>query len=137
MSTAIALAREYAAQRELWRPLVHHDPARRTSALLRDDDEATAWVTSWMDGHDTGWHDHGASSGAVIVLRGHVVEERRRAGRRPWFHLAGPGESFTFGPAIVHRIRHRGGPPAVTVHVSTPALARDLIAGAIELGAAA
>lgn len=125
MSEPIDLAREYARQSDLWRHLVHHDPERRTYALLRDDDEVTAWVICWADDHDTGWHDHDVSAGAVAVVRGCVIEERLRLGGDPWQRLAGAGDAFDFRPDDIHRVRHGGGEPAVTIHVYSPPLRRQ------------
>jgi predicted metal-dependent enzyme (double-stranded beta helix superfamily) len=121
----IELAREYASRPELWEYLVHHDPDQRTFELLRDDDEVTAWVICWMDDHDTGFHDHDVSRGAVAVVRGEVVEERLRLQGPPLERAVGPGESFDFEPDDIHRVRHAGGPPAVTIHVYSPPLRRQ------------
>jgi predicted metal-dependent enzyme (double-stranded beta helix superfamily) len=121
----IELAREYASRPELWEHLVRHDPAQRTFELLRDDDEVTAWVICWMDDHDTGFHDHDVSRGAVAVVQGQVVEERLRLNGPPTERAVGPGESFAFSPDDIHRVRHAGGPPAVTIHVYSPPLRRQ------------
>jgi predicted metal-dependent enzyme (double-stranded beta helix superfamily) len=121
----VQLAREYASQPGLWQHLVRHDPDQRTFELLRDDDEVTAWVICWMDDHDTGFHDHDVSRGAVAVVQGHVVEERLRLNGQPAERAVGPGESFGFEPHDIHRVRHAGGPPAVTIHVYSPPLRRQ------------
>jgi predicted metal-dependent enzyme (double-stranded beta helix superfamily) len=41
------------------------------------------------------------------------------------------GESFHFSPADIHRVRHAGSGPAVTLHVYSPPLLRM---GAYEVG---
>ncbi|UGS34896.1 cysteine dioxygenase [Capillimicrobium parvum] len=125
MIDPLALARELAAEPGVWRAHVHHDPEQRTFELLRDDDEVTAWVICWMDDHDTGFHDHDVPSGAVAVVQGHVVEERLRLNGTPSERVAGPGDTFGFGPDDIHRVRHAGGPPAVTIHVYSPPLRRQ------------
>jgi predicted metal-dependent enzyme (double-stranded beta helix superfamily) len=121
----LQIAREYASQPELWQHLVRHDPDRRTFELLRDDDEVTAWVICWMDDHDTGFHDHDVSRGAVAVVQGQVVEERLRLNGAPSERAVGAGESFGFEPHDIHRVRHGGGQPAVTIHVYSPPLRRQ------------
>lgn len=73
-----------------------------------------------MPGHDTGFHDHGRSSGAAIVVRGHVRADRLRSARMKVF---GPGDLFDFVPGDVHRVRHEGDEPTVTLHVYSPRLA--------------
>ena len=30
----------------------------------------TVWLICWMDGHDTGFHDHDGAAGAVAVVAG-------------------------------------------------------------------
>jgi len=119
---ALEIARELARRPGEWGHLVAHDPGRRTFALLRDDDEVTAWVICWMDDHDTGYHDHDASAGAVAVVAGRVVEERPRLGGGPAQRAAEAGDSFSFGVGDIHRVRHGGGGPAVTLHVYAPPL---------------
>src|SRR5439155_11385550 len=72
------LVAELAADEALWRPHVHHVADRRTYELLLHDEDVMAWVISWMDDHDTGFHDHDVSSGAVHVVEGRIREERLR-----------------------------------------------------------
>ena len=119
-----ALVSELATDEELWRPHVHHVADQRTYALLLHDDEVMAWVISWMDDHDTGFHDHDVSSGAVAVLSGAVCEERLRLGAAPSSRLVCAGEVFDFGADDIHRVRHAGSSPAVTLHVYSPPLWR-------------
>lgn len=125
MIDPLELARDLAAQPEAWERHVHHDADQRTFQLLRDDDEATVWVICWMEDHDTGYHDHDVSAGAVAVVRGRVVEERLRLGGEPWRREARAGESFAFAPEDIHRVRHGGEGPAVTIHVYSPPLRRQ------------
>ena len=69
-----------AADPQPWSHLVRHDPAQRVFECLRLDDQVEIWLICWMPGHDTGFHDHDLSSGAVVVAQGAVVEERLRLG---------------------------------------------------------
>jgi len=124
-------ARGLAAAPQRWRHLVDHDPQRRTYELLHRDDDVMAWLICWMDDHDTGFHDHDASSGAVAVIEGAVREERLRIGAPPSSRTVRAGEAFTFAAADIHRVRHAGTIPAVTIHAYSPPLWRM---GAYELG---
>src|SRR4029450_5691359 len=72
------LGGELARDEFTWRPLVRHDPHRRNYAEITRDDRVGIWVISWMDDHDTGFHDHDISSGAVAVVQGELREERLR-----------------------------------------------------------
>src|SRR4051812_16056071 len=126
-----ALVTELAAAPRLWTPHVHHVPEQRTYALVHHDEEVMAWVISWMDSHDTGWHDHDVSSGAVAVVAGRIREERLRLGHAPLARTFGPGEVFDFAASDIHRVAHAGGGPAVTLHAYSPPLWRM---GAYEIG---
>jgi cysteine dioxygenase type I len=83
------LVQELAAQPERWRHLVQHRPDERTYAELHRDEHVAIWLICWMDDHDTGYHDHDLSAGAVAVTAGAVREERlvlggaRRARQAP------------------------------------------------------
>ena len=77
-----------------------------------------------MDDHDTGFHDHDVSAGAVAVVGGRVREERLAIDGPTRDRVFGPGESFHFSAADIHRVRHAGGGPAVTLHVYSPPLLR-------------
>jgi predicted metal-dependent enzyme (double-stranded beta helix superfamily) len=77
-----------------------------------------------MNDHDTGYHDHDLSSGAVAVTAGAVREERLVLGGPPAARTVSAGGSFTFGPADIHRVSHAGSQPAVTLHAYSPPLWR-------------
>ena len=109
---------------QLWRPHVRHDPVQRHFHRLVDDPNVTVWLICWMPGQDTGFHDHDGSAGAVTVLEGEVCEERLRWAAEPACAVYGPGSLLEFGPADIHRIRHHGPEPAVTLHAYSPALKR-------------
>ena len=71
-----AFVAELADRPELWIDLVKHDASQRVYEELLSDDHLTAWLICWMDDHDTGFHDHDVSAGAVAVVSGAVREER-------------------------------------------------------------
>lgn len=115
---------ELADRPELWIHLVIHDSAQRHYEELLRDDHVTAWLICWMDDHDTGFHDHDASAGAVAVVGGRVREERLALEGPPRDRVFTAGEVFHFSCADIHRIRHAGSDPAVTLHVYSPPLLR-------------
>jgi predicted metal-dependent enzyme (double-stranded beta helix superfamily) len=117
---------------ELWIDLVAHDRAQRVYSELRSDEHLTAWLICWMDEHDTGFHDHDASAGAVAVVSGAVREERLALDGPPLERRFAAGTSFSFSPADIHRVRHAGSDPSVTLHVYSPPLLRM---GAYAIGA--
>jgi predicted metal-dependent enzyme (double-stranded beta helix superfamily) len=119
-----ALATWFGERPEVWRAHVRHDPDQRVFHRLLADEHVTVYLICWMPGHDTGFHDHDGSAGAVAVLEGEVVEERLRIGSEPASAVFGPGGVLEFGPADIHRVRHHGSAPAVTLHAYSPALRR-------------
>lgn len=116
--------RELADRPELWIEFVRHDVAQRVYEELFSDRHLTAWLICWMDDQDTGFHDHDVSAGAVAVVGGRVREERLRIGGEPNGRSFTAGEAFHFAPSDIHRVRHDGRDPAVTLHVYSPPLAR-------------
>lgn len=119
-----AFVRELAERPELWIERVRHDPSRRSYEELFADPHLTAWLICWMDDHDTGFHDHDSSSGAVAVVSGAVREERLTLSGEPLPRSFKAGQSFHFLAADIHRVRHAGEDPAVTLHVYSPPLLR-------------
>jgi len=73
-------AARLARRPELWAHRIAHDPAARVFEELERDDHLAVWLICWMEDHDTGFHDHDLSQGAVAVVRGAV---RTRDGSRP------------------------------------------------------
>ena len=119
-----AFVAELASQPELWIERVHHDHTQRVYEELLSDAHLTAWLICWMDDHDTGFHDHDVSAGAVAVVGGRVREERLTIDGPTRDRIFGPSQSFHFSAADIHRVRHAGGGPAVTLHVYSPPLLR-------------
>ena len=120
-----------AARPELWRHLVDHDPAQRIYRQLWRDEHVAAWLICWLHDHDTGFHDHDRSAGAVTVARGQVCEERLVLGGAPLVRSFAPGQTFDIAASDIHRVLHVGESPAVTLHVYSPPLWRM---GAYEVG---
>jgi hypothetical protein len=77
-----------------------------------------------MEDHDTGFHDHDRSAGAVAVAQGAVIEDRLRLGQPPSSQTVGAGRAFSFAASDIHRVRHGGAGPAVTIHAYSPPLWR-------------
>lgn len=97
---------------------------RRAYERLRRDEQVEVWAIAWLPGHDTGFHDHDESAGALCVAEGTLVEDRLVLGGAPRSRELGPGEGVDFGPSHVHRVRCAGPGPAVSVHAYSPPLQR-------------
>jgi rhodanese-related sulfurtransferase len=76
------------------------------------------WVISWLPGQSTGFHDHGASSGAFVVATG-ILEEHRPGERTCVMH---PGKPRAFGPDYAHDVRNVSLAPAISIHAYSPPL---------------
>jgi predicted metal-dependent enzyme (double-stranded beta helix superfamily) len=123
----ITVAMQIVTRSELWTECVSHDPEHRTYEQLLRDEHLDVWLLCWSRDHDTGFHDHDLSAGAVAVAAGSVREERLVLGRpvdAPIARIARTGSSFSFGAADIHRVLHAGEGPAVTVHAYSPPLVR-------------
>jgi predicted metal-dependent enzyme (double-stranded beta helix superfamily) len=118
------LVARVAAEPERWRPLVRCDGGDRHFEQLWRDDHVDVWVISWAKGNDTGFHDHDVSHGAVAVVQGELVEERLALGGTPRRRWRRTGHTFDFDAAHVHRMRHEGDAPAVSIHAYSPPLWR-------------
>ena len=121
-SAAAELGLELATDTAEWAHLVRHDPGQRVFAPLDAGPYAGAWLICWMPGHDTGFHDHDHSSGAVTVVAGQVREERIGADWQVAGTTYEAGEVFSFVAGDIHRMLHVGDEPAVSIHVYSPKL---------------
>lgn len=123
----LVVATQIAARPALWSEYVQHDPQQRTYKQLLRDEHLDLWLICWSHDHDTGFHDHDLSAGAVAVVTGGVREERLVLGKpvdAPIARTANAGSSFDFGASDIHRVLHAGTEPAVTIHAYSPPLVR-------------
>ena len=88
--------------------------------LLWRTDHSEAWLNTWWEPRDTGFHDHGGSCVGVHVLEGRARAEALIVDgpRRVTEYRA--GESFSAPATGIHRMEHEAG--AVTIHVYSPPL---------------
>jgi rhodanese-related sulfurtransferase len=80
--------------------------------------EYDIWVISWLPGQSTGFHDHGASSGAFVVATG-ILEEHLPGERT---RVINPGKPRAFGPDYAHDVRNASLAPAISIHAYSPPL---------------
>jgi hypothetical protein len=120
----LAYVERLALEPDKWRHLVRHELDRRTYAEVTRAPQLGVWVICWMDDHDTGFHDHDISAGAVAVVEGRLREERLKIGGAPEVAKYGPGQAFDFAASDIHRMSHAGGGPAVSLHAYSPPLWR-------------
>jgi predicted metal-dependent enzyme (double-stranded beta helix superfamily) len=115
---------ELADERSSWQHLVRHDPNQRTYAQVVLNEDVGVWLICWMDDHDTGFHDHDVSAGAVAVVSAAVREEPLAIYGPVRQRTVDAGDSFHVAAADIHRVRRAGNDPAVTLHAYSPPLLR-------------
>ena len=120
------VARAVAEDEKFWRDALTQEPDRRTYVEVFTGDHLGVWAISWMaDDHDTGFHDHDRSRGAVHVARGAIRHEHLRLGERPTGTTVPAGQGFCFDETFIHRMRGAPGTgPTVTIHAYSPPLTR-------------
>jgi predicted metal-dependent enzyme (double-stranded beta helix superfamily) len=116
--------RDLVLRPDVWKDLVHHDPDSRIYEQLLRDQHVEVWLICWMYDHDTGFHDHDVSSGALAVAQGRVREERLGLGGAVIERILEAGEAIDFAAADIHRVTHTGNTPAVTINAYSPPLWR-------------
>ena len=123
-STLLAIARGLADSALHWPGM--GNPSHRVWDLMVASPNFEAWVIGWPPGGAIELHDHGESSGAVVVARGELLEvvvTQNEQGALATTDRALPTPaSVTFGIAHVHEIVNLGPGPAISVHVYAPRL---------------
>jgi hypothetical protein len=93
--------------------------------MVSADESGNAWPIRWSDAADTGFHDHDVSAAGIVVVDGILVEERLAPGQPPIERRFVAGESSDMPPTAIHRVRHGGGEPALSLHAYSPPLRRQ------------
>jgi rhodanese-related sulfurtransferase len=101
-----------------WMGRVRLRAERRWYERLYHGPDHDIWVISWLPGQSTGFHDHGASSGAFVVATG-ILEEHRPGEQTRAIH---PGKPRAFGPDYAHDVRNVSLAPAISIHAYSPPL---------------
>lgn len=110
-----------AATLDLTEHLLEGDHERMYELLWRTE-HSEAWLVSWWDARDTGYHDHDGSGGGIAVVEGRVTEEPLVVGGAAGVREYRPGDTFAFAGSHIHRMHHD--PEAVTIHVYSPPINR-------------
>ena len=121
----VRFAAELASSPARWGELVLAGHEEREYAAIWSDERVNAWAIRWSGDADTGFHDHDDSAGAIVVLEGSVIEERLALTGSPLARRFDAGQSFRLSPSAIHRVRHAGGRPALTIHAYSPPLRRQ------------
>jgi Cysteine dioxygenase type I len=111
-------------------PAVHWpgalDTGSRSWRLMARTPDFDAWLIAWPKGGKVELHDHGASTGAVSVISGALVESvprRDDTGRLSLVsHELQAGATLGFGAGHIHDVTNESDGPALSLHVYSPAL---------------
>jgi hypothetical protein len=99
---------------------------RRRWELAAASETFEAWIIGWPPGGVIALHDHGGSSGAVVVAGGELVEtyltEDVDGSFTSQVRRMPTGSSWTMAGRYVHDVVNAGPTPAVSVHVYAPRL---------------
>jgi Cysteine dioxygenase type I len=129
----VALAREAS---DLVDPaaLADETARERLYELLWRNAHSEAWLMSFNEPRDTGYHDHDGSNGAVAVLEGRITEEPLVIGGPPRVNEYLAGDVLSFTGSHIHRMHHDT--KAVTIHLYSPPIKRigsyDVVDGALR-----
>ncbi len=117
------IVRRFADRPDLWRSRVTFHSGERFYVRLEQDDDHEVWLLTWLPGQQTGFHDHGESSGAFTVVSGRLTETAVAAGRPEQAgHALTAGGGRSFGPHYLHDVRNDTTEPAVSIHAYSPPL---------------
>ena len=123
-----AIAQALADMPELWWPRVQRETGSRWYSRLLIEDDFEAWLLGWPIGEGIELHDHGRSSGALIVVEGALHETSLRAsdwvrpGARLHHRRLPEGSLVSFGPDHIHDVVNCGARRALSIHVYSPRL---------------
>ena len=101
-----------------WLDRVQLRADRRWYQRLYHGPEYDVWLISWMPGQSTGFHDHGASSGAFFVTTGTLEEHRPGEASR----VISAGDFCAFAPDYAHDVRNVSKAPSISIHAYSPPL---------------
>jgi hypothetical protein len=122
------IVQELADSPEIWWPKVQRAAGQRWYAPLLQDDTCEAWLLGWPVGEGIELHDHGDSSGALIVVEGALsetyigVSDWVRAGARLSHRRLPEGALVCFGPDHIHDVVNGGTRQALSIHAYSPRL---------------
>ena len=127
LAAPAAVARGLADSPEIWWPRVRRDTGRRWYEPLLEEADLEAWLLGWPVGQGIELHDHGSSSGALVVVEGTLMEtyveaDWVRPNARLRHRLLPEGTLVAFGPDHLHDVVNGGARQALSIHVYSPRL---------------
>lgn len=132
--SVLEVLREHSLEPGVTERLDLSHPDRQWLRLAADED-VEVWLISWPPGAGTGWHDHGAASGAFTTLRGTLTEHTWDGVVHARTLTQGAGRAF--GSSHLHDVTNGSDEPALSLHAYTPRLVAmtkyELVRGHLEV----
>jgi hypothetical protein len=120
----LAIAEGLAHSASTWPGM--EDPSERCWRTIAVSEMFEAWVIAWPVRGSIELHDHGESTGVVVVASGSLVETSVRTNRDGSVGTVteglATGGHVVFGPGYVHDMVNEGPGSALSIHVYSPAL---------------
>jgi len=122
------IVQDLADSPEIWWPKVCRSCNERWYVPLLQDADFEAWLLGWPVGEGIELHDHGSSSGALVVVEGTLLETYIQA--KDWVRPGGrlrhrrlpEGALVGFGPEHIHDVVNGGPRQALSIHAYSPRL---------------
>jgi hypothetical protein len=97
-------------------------PGGRWHVRLRVTTHYDVWLIGWGVDSGVDFHDHGDSAGAIVVVRGELVEHTPRAAGGVRTQRLAAGSVRAFEAGHVHDVVNEGTRSAMSTHVYSPPL---------------
>ena len=94
-------------------------PERQWKSLTTSD-QVQIWAIAWPPGSSNGWHDHGFSVGALLVVQGELTEHAWHGYET--ISLLPPGAGRHYPDSHIHDLRNESAEWALSVHAYFPRL---------------
>jgi quercetin dioxygenase-like cupin family protein len=120
-ATLVDVAAGIGRAEQLWRAMARHDPVERRPVRLLATAAYEVWVIGWMPGQEVELHDHGGSTGVVLVVDGELTEQSVEDGRLVRRTLQAD-DTRVVPPDAKHAVANDGTRPATSIHVYAPPL---------------
>lgn len=116
------IAEELAEASDEWAGRVRHDPRRRFFERIEATDDYDAWVVGWAPGQGVPAHQHGDSSGVLLITEGRLLEVRFPPDGQPTVSVRVAGDLVVVDRDVVHALTNVNDAVATSIHVYSPPL---------------
>jgi hypothetical protein len=119
----LGLLTDYVAETSDVLPMAPARLTERSYELLELTDDLEIWAIHWPRDQGLQLHDHGGSSGALLVLDGALEEQYLNPARSLTRRTLASGDGAAFGPSYIHDVGNFSDVAATSVHAYSPPMA--------------